>query len=269
MERFSGRVAVVTGGALNTGRAISLRLASEGARVWIFDTDQEGAQETVELIRGAGGDAQVRATDVTARDDVDAAVAEVLAKDARIDVLVNNVGGSFGGGLEEVDEAILDRNVALNLKSAFFCTRAVVPGMCAGRRGSVVFVSSLNALFGGFGEIAYSAAKSGLHSLARSLTAEYSPRGVRFNVLCIGSIPAESRMWARREQEHPGTFDRLADLYPLGRVGAPDDVAAAAAFLASDDAGWITGVVLPVDGGFAATAGLAAGDWWTNEAARM
>ena len=264
MQRLQDRVAVVTGGAVNIGRAICRNMAGEGARVWILDIAEEGAAETADLVRSAGGQATVLRTDVTVPAEVEAAVRQILAAEQRVDILVNNVGGSSGADLEDIDEAMLERNIALNLKSAFLCTRAVSRTMLERGAGNVIFVSSVNALLGGFGEVAYSASKAALHSLVKSLTAEYSPRGLRFNALCLGSIPGESATWARRERQHPGTLEDLARLYPLRRVGTADDAALAAVFLASDEASWITGVVLPVDGGISATGALSGGEWWTS-----
>jgi NAD(P)-dependent dehydrogenase (short-subunit alcohol dehydrogenase family) len=191
-------------------------------------------------------------------------VEQILEVYGRVDILVNNVGGSFGVTLEDADETTIEKNLRSNLISALIFTKMVVPAMISQRQGAVVFVSSINALLGGFSEIAYSAAKAGLHAAARGLTADYGPYGIRFNVVCPGSVPREGGAWARREQESPGTIDRLNRIYPLGRFGTPKDVAHGILYLASDEAAWVSGVVLPIDGGLTATGRLPGGHWWEN-----
>ncbi len=152
--------------------------------------------------------------------------------------------------MAEIDEETLERNIALNLKSAVFCTKAVLSHMISKKRGSVVYISSINAVLGGFGRTAYASAKAGLHSLVQTLTSDYSRYGLRFNVICPGSIPESWRT------SSPILLKRFEKKYPLKRFGNPDDVAHAVLFLASDEASWITGVVLPVDGGITATGGI-------------
>jgi Dehydrogenases with different specificities (related to short-chain alcohol dehydrogenases) len=262
--RLPEKVAVVTGGSRNIGRGICHAMCHEGARLWILDIDDAGARATTDSLRSAGRDAHFLHCDVTRPGQVDSAVQQVLGEAGRIDILVNNVGGSSGLRLNDVDDVTLERNLAKNFKSAFNCTRAVCPSMSSLSSGSVVFISSVNAMLGGFGEVAYSAAKAGLHSLVKSLTAEYSPQGLRFNVVCLGSVPGDSLTWQKREQQDPGTLEKLARAYPMRRVGTPEDAAAAVVFFASDESSWITGVVLPVDGGITATGLLHGGDWWTS-----
>jgi NAD(P)-dependent dehydrogenase (short-subunit alcohol dehydrogenase family) len=260
MSRMEGKRAVVTGGGRNIGRAIAGLLAAEGAEVWILDHDESG-RRTAAAISDRGFRALFLVCDVTLPDEVERAAARI-EKEGPADVLVNNVGGAKGITLEDVDEDVFDYNVAVNLKSAFYCTKALLPGMRRSGNGSVVFMSSVNATLGGFSQVAYASAKAGLHSLVRSLTADYARQGIRFNAICAGSVPGESRTWATREREHPGTLKRLASIYPLGRLGEPIDIAKAVLFLASDDAQWITGVVLPVDGGISASGALPGGRWW-------
>jgi NAD(P)-dependent dehydrogenase (short-subunit alcohol dehydrogenase family) len=258
------KVALVTGGGGNIGKEIARELSRRGASVWIVERDEPAGAEVVQGIRAEGGTAQLVEADVTDPGDAERAVGEVLQTDGGIDVLVNNVGGSFGLSLEDIDEDAFQRNIDLNLKSAVFMTKATCPSMRDRGGGSVIFISSVNALLGGFGQVAYAAAKAALHSLVQTLTAEYSPDGLRFNALCVGSVPGDSPEWREREQADPGTLESLARLYPLRRVGRPSDVAAAVAFLASDQSGWITGTVIPVDGGISATGALPGGQWWSN-----
>ena len=132
------------------------------------------------------------------------------------------------------------------------------------KSGNIVYISSINALLGGFSEVGYSVAKAGLHTLVKVLTADYSKYNIRFNVVCPGSIIGDSDVWMSREKENPGTLLNLPKIYPLGRAGKPEDVAYAVLFLASDEASWITGIVLVVDGGITATGALPGRRWWEN-----
>lgn len=265
MENFDNQTAIVTGGGgSNIGRAVSKLLASNGAEVIIVDKDTETSQETVDIIERDGGTATFVEANLRNANEISAVVDEIAEEFGPIDILVNNAGGASGLKLEDIDEAEFDYNIETNLKSAFFVTKAVLPQLIAHGGGSVIFVSSINALLGGFSEVAYSISKAGLHSLAQCLTADYADTGVRFNVVCPGSVIGDSDTWDDREREDPGTKQRIHDLYPVGRYGNPDDIAEAISFLASDRAAWISGVVLPVDGGLTATGGLPGGQWWEN-----
>lgn len=266
MAELSDATAVVTGGGgPNIGRAITRRLADAGAEVVILDTDVGAAERTVDVVENEDGNqAAFVECDVTDVAAVTSVLDEIAAEFGSVDVLVNNAGGASGLRLDDTDEAAFEYNVDTNLKSAFFATKAALPHLRDATDGSVVFVSSINALLGGFSEVAYSVSNAGLHSLARCLTADYGGDGVRFNVVCPGSVVGDSDTWDRREREEPGTKDRLDALYPVGRYGEPDDVASAVEFFVSEQASWISGVVLPVDGGLSATGGLPGGRWWTE-----
>lgn len=263
MNRMDGKTAVVTGGGgPNIGRSISTLLASEGATVVVLDKDIESGEKTQEIVSSAGGTADFIPCDVTDIDEIEYAVTESTDRHGPVDVLVNNVGKSKALTLDALDESDFQTNVESNLKSAVFTTKTYLPHMTDG--SSVVFISSINALLGGFSEVGYSTMKAGLHSLVRVLTADFGPEGIRFNVVCPGSIIGDSETWRRREEESPGTMDAIANTYPLGRYGNPDDVAQAVLFLTSDESSWISGVVLPVDGGLTATGGLPGGTWWES-----
>jgi NAD(P)-dependent dehydrogenase (short-subunit alcohol dehydrogenase family) len=265
MEDFTDQTTVVTGGGgSNIGREVSRLLASKGAEVVIVDKDQEISQETVDIIESDGGNATFVEANLRDVKEISAVIDEVADEFGPIDILVNNAGGASGLRLDQIDEAEFDYNVETNLKSAFFITRAALSQLVANGGGSVVYVSSINALLGGFSEVAYSVSKVGLHALARCLTADYADDGVRFNVVCPGSVIGDSGTWSRREREDPGTKQRLHELYPVGRYGDPEDIAEVISFLSSDRASWISGVVLPVDGGLTATGGLPGGRWWEN-----
>jgi len=249
--RLPDTAALVTGAASGIGRAVAERFAREGARVAVADRDLLGAEETVRRIAAAGGDALAVAVDVADPAAVAAMVARAEARFGRVDVLVNNAAVGGGDGVLAIDPDDWDRTLAVVLKSAYLCTRAVLPGMVARRRGSIVNVASVNGLTA-LGEEDYSAAKAGLINLTQNLALKHGRDGIRANVVCPGTV--RTPIWRDRLARQPDVFERLAAWYPLGRVGEPDDVANAVLFLASDEAAWITGAVLPVDGGL--TAGL-------------
>lgn len=251
MERLKNQVALVTGGASGIGRAIATLFAQEGAISVICDLHETKGAATIAAIREAGGQADYLRADVTVSADVTRVVDQIQQRYQRIDILVNNAGVSLGDSVLDIDEATWDRNLAVVLKGPYLFTRAVLPGMIERKHGVMVNISSVNGLLG-LGEDAYSAAKAGLINLTQNVAIRYGAVGIRANVICPGTV--RTPIWQETLAKHPDIFERLAKWYPLGRVGEPEDVARAALFLASDDARWITGAVLPVDGGL--TAGL-------------
>jgi meso-butanediol dehydrogenase/(S,S)-butanediol dehydrogenase/diacetyl reductase len=240
MSRLQGKSALVTGGGSGIGRAICQRFVSEGASVVVADVVAERAEEVADAIGGRAVTA-----DVTAAADV----ARMVETAGRVDVLVNNAGGGMANGLLEIEEDEWDQDVDLNLKSAFLCSKAVLPGMIERGGGVIVNISSVNGM-AYFANEPYSAAKAGLINLTRAMAARYGPQGIRAVAIAPGTI--RTPLWQERVDKKPEIFERLMRWYPLQRVGEPEDVAAAAAFLASDDASWITGEVLRVDGGLLA-----------------
>jgi NAD(P)-dependent dehydrogenase (short-subunit alcohol dehydrogenase family) len=252
MRRFDGRAALVTGGGTGIGRATALRLASEGAAVAVSGRRSEPLAETVEAIEAAGARALAVAGDASVEGDAERMVAEAVAAFGRLDVLVNNAGAIRRNVLlHELPTDRWDELVASNLRSVFLVTRAALRHMLdlEGDR-SVVNVSSTFALAAGPGVSAYTAAKGGVISLTRALAIEYAPHGIRVNCVCPGIVVTPLAYVDRPHFEEQR--DEFARLYPLGRLGSPEDVAAAIAFYASSDAAWVTGTVLEVDGGFTA-----------------
>ncbi|RDI69541.1 SDR family NAD(P)-dependent oxidoreductase [Halopelagius longus] len=264
MNRFQGKTAIVTGGAgTNIGGAITRRLADEGACVGILDLDADAGRTIESEVIESGGEAMFYRADLTDAMSTEAAIESVVNTYGEVDILVNNVGLALGTTLEAIDEETLYRDFEINFKSAFLATKISLPFLQESE-GNVIFISSVNALLGGFSEVTYSSAKAGLHSLCRGLTADYGPDGVRFNVIAAGSVIGDSEVWRERERNDPGLIERIEELYPLQRHGLPEDIADATAFLASEEAAWISGVVLPVDGGISATGGLSGRDWWNG-----
>jgi meso-butanediol dehydrogenase/(S,S)-butanediol dehydrogenase/diacetyl reductase len=240
MSRLEGKAALVTGGGSGIGRAICGRFADEGASVVVADIAGDRAEEVAAEIGGRAVQA-----DVTVAADV----ARMVEAAERVDVLVNNAGYGTANDLLEIDEETWDDEVAINLKAAFLCSKAVLPGMIERGGGVIVNIASVNGL-AFFANEPYSAAKAGMINLTRSMAARYGPRGVRAVAIAPGTI--RTPLWQERVDKEPAIFERLVRWYPLRRVGEPEDVAAAAVFLASDDAAWITGEVLRVDGGLLA-----------------
>lgn len=247
--RLAAKVAVITGGGSGIGRAIAYECAAEGARVVVIDRNAEGARETAAHIEAAGGAALAVQADVTNGVSVATAMADALRAFGQIDILVNNAAAGGGDDILTIDEVVWDARLAVVLKSVYLCAKAVLPHMIARRCGALVNISSVNGL-AAYGEEAYSAAKAGVINLTQNLAVRYGQYGVRANCVCPGTI--RTPIWQLQLARNPQIFDQLARWYPLGRVGEPEDVAKAVVFLASDDAAWITGAVLPVDGGLTA-----------------
>lgn len=251
MGRLDGTVAIVTGGASGIGRAITSLFAAEGARVALVDRQQQLGAETLAAIRQGGGTAQYLQADLSAANAAQEIVAETLRTYGQVDIVVNNAAISSPDGILGVSEAQWDETLGIDLKAPFFLTQAALPPMLERRRGVFVNIASVNGLLG-LGNDAYSAAKAGLINLTKSVATRHGPEGIRANVICPGTV--RTPIWQATVERTPEVFARLAQWYPLGRVGEPQDIARAALFLASDEASWITGAVLPVDGGL--TAGI-------------
>ncbi|RKS67888.1 NAD(P)-dependent dehydrogenase (short-subunit alcohol dehydrogenase family) [Motilibacter peucedani] len=255
--RFAGRVAVVLGGGGDIGRATCLRLAGEGAHVVVADSRAQPAQEVVDEVVAAGGTAEAVEVDVLDAASVARVFASVGEGGRGLDVLVLCPARASDTHFERVSESEFDGDVSLTLKAPFFCIQAALPLLLRSPVASVVSIGSVNGI-AAFGNEAYGAAKAGLMNLTQNLALRYGAQGVRFNVVAPGTI--ETRTWDVRRAAEPDVLERIAALYPLKRVGRPEDIAAACAFLASDDAAWVTGTCLAVDGGITAGHGALVGE---------
>ena len=247
--RLAGRTAVVTGGGRGIGRVIAQRFAAEGAAVVVADIAPDRADEVAQEIGAAGGSAIATHTDVTLAVDVASMRASAEQAFGGVDILVNNAAVDGGDDLLVIDEATWDRDITVCLKSVFLCSKELLPGMIERRRGVIVNIASVNGL-AYFANEGYSAAKAGMISLTKSIAARYGRHGVRCVAIAPGTI--RTPIWQEKVDKEPEVFERLKRWYPLRRVGEPEDVASAALFLASDDASWITGTVVGVDGGLLA-----------------
>jgi 2-hydroxycyclohexanecarboxyl-CoA dehydrogenase len=244
MRGLEGKIVFVTGGARGIGRAIVLRLAAEGARVAVADLDEAGARATAaEAGKGAVG---IR-MDVSRGDEVRAGVADAERRLGPIDVLVNNAGWDKMEPFVQSSEETWDKVIAINLKGPILCARAVLDGMIERKRGRIVSISSDAGRVGSSGEAVYSAAKAGIIGFSKTLARELARHQINVNVVCPG--PTNTQLLADVAGQNPKIADALKRAVPFGRVGEPEDIANAVAFLASDDAAFITGQTLSVSGG--------------------
>jgi len=247
--RLSGRTALVTGGGSGIGRVIAHRFAAEGAPVIVVDIVADKAEEVAHEIASARGRAIAIQGDVSVA--VDVAAMRTRAEEAldHVDILVNNAAIDGGNDLLVIDEATWDRDITVCLKSVFLCSKELLPGMIERRRGVIINIASVNGL-AYFANEGYSAAKAGMISLTRSIAVRYGRHGIRCVAIAPGTI--RTPIWQQKVDKEPEVFERLTRWYPLRRVGEPEDVASTALFLASDEASWITGTVVTVDGGLLA-----------------
>lgn len=247
MTRLRDKVAVVTGAGPGIGRAIAQLFAQEGARVTLVDIQTRAAEETAAAIRQGGGEALVVRGDASNGDDWRMVVEQTVQAYGRLDILVNSASWTRAVPAVDLEEADWDRSIAVTLKSVYLGAKHCIPEMRKVGGGAIVNISSANGLISNPSFAAYSAAKSGVIGLTRNLAIDYGLAGIRVNAICPGLIvneQTEARMLAN-EVEARGSRDP----YLVGRWGRPQDVAFAALYLASDEAAFVTGSVLAVDGG--------------------
>jgi NAD(P)-dependent dehydrogenase (short-subunit alcohol dehydrogenase family) len=257
--KLAGKIAVITGAGSGVGRASALRFANEGASVVCADLREDWAEATVAMVTDAGGTAVAQACDVAMEADVEAAIEQAVTEFGRLDIVFNNAGvtGSTPGmRFEDHTEADFERLTGINLRGVFFgCKHAVLRFKEQGDGGVIVNTGSVAGMVG-FGSVVYGATKGAVNQMTRGVAIECARFGIRVNAICPAAMPHTNfTLEQGREAFEPkseGFLGMVAGLHPLGRAITAEDCAAAAVFLASDDAVNITGVLLPVDGGFTA-----------------
>ncbi|MCH2597034.1 MAG: SDR family oxidoreductase [Pirellulales bacterium] len=247
--KLEDKIALITGAGSGIGEAIAHLFAREGARLTVVDKSSEDVESTWKDLTNSGSDALRFCADITHADNVVDLVNQTVKRWGHIDVLVNNAGGPCANDLLDMEDEQWDRDIELNLTATARLTKAVLPHMVKQRSGAVVNIASVNGL-AAYDLMAYGAAKAGVINLTKNLAVSYGKYGIRLNALCPGSVNTPA--WAQRLREVPDTFSGAGQWYPLQRVGTADDIARAALFFASDDAAWITGQSLAVDGGLTA-----------------
>jgi 2-hydroxycyclohexanecarboxyl-CoA dehydrogenase len=244
MGRLDDKVTIVTGAGRGIGRGIVEKLAAEGAKVVVSDVDEESARETAGAI--GGGAVGLRA-DVTSKESVEAMVDEVVDRFGRVDVLVNNAGWDKVEPFLKSNESDWERVIAINLYGTLHCCKAVLPLMVEQEYGKVVNIGSDAGRVGSSGEAVYSAAKGGIIAFTKTLAREMARYKINVNCICPG--PADTPLFAEIGEENPKLKEALQKAIPFRRLALPQDLANAVAFLASDEAEYITGQTLSVSGG--------------------
>ncbi len=245
------KVALVTGGAAGIGRASAIALAGEGARLVVTDVDLTGCEETVALIEAAGGEAVADRLDVSDENEVEAIVKKTVDRFGSLDLAFNNAGISGAvAKTADYETAVWDQVIAINLTGVWFCMKHELRQMAAQRSGSIVNTASVAGLVGMNQSPAYCAAKHGVVGLTKNAALEYAKANIRVNAVCPGGVL--TNMTAGADKERPGFLDKLAKHEPMGRLGAPEEIASAVVWLCSDGASFMTGHALAVDGGYVA-----------------
>jgi len=245
--RLRDKVAIVTGGGQGIGKAISQRFSEEGAIVVILDINQEAAKHTATDILSNGGKALAMQVDVTNCGEVSTAFQTVINGYGKIDIVVNNAGYNRLEPFVENTEDFWDMMLAVNLKSTIICSRAAVDSMISKHSGKIINISSDSGLNGSSGCVVYSAAKAGVIGFTKALAREMSEYGI--NVNCVAPGPTQTPLWERFVREKPEILDSARLATPAKRIGQPEEIAAAVLFLASDEANWMIGQTLGVNGG--------------------
>ena len=244
--RLKSQVALVTGAASGISRAVALRFAREGAAIWAVDASENGAFETAELIRSEGGIAHSAKLDVSDAEEVERIVGRVVADSRDIHILFNGAGILVYGTALETPLHLWHQTLAVNLTGTFLCSKAALAHMVPRGRGSIVNVASTTGSHDACARAAaYVSSKGGVTLLTRSMAIDFAKFGIRINVLCPG--PTDTPML--RNNLTPQELEQFAKTLPMRRLGRPDEIAAAALFLASEDSSFVTGAILHVDGG--------------------
>jgi len=252
-KRFDGKVAAITGACSGIGLATALAFGREGARVALVDSDARAGEAALGALRAEGAEAKLLLTDVSVAEDVQRMVADVEKTWHRLDVLVNNAGIYRQGDAVETPVEEWEKVLAVNLTGAFLCIKYAVPLMRRHGGGVVVNVGSEAGLVGIRGQVAYNVSKAGVISLTKSCAVDMAAAGIRVNCVCPGTTDTPLVQAAIRRAPDPAAARRqLEEARPLNRLGRPEEIASAILYLASDQAGYATGAILSIDGGYTA-----------------
>tara|TARA_B100000809_G_scaffold209535_1_gene212535 strand:- start:1847 stop:2596 length:750 start_codon:yes stop_codon:yes gene_type:complete len=247
--RISDKVAIITGAASGIGRTTAILFAKEGGKVVVADKNEVGGNETVDLIRSDGGQAIFDYVNVTSATDIQGMVKTTINTYGKLNILVNNAGIATRLPVVDLSEEDWDRNIDVNLKSIYLSSKYAIPRMIKNGGGSIVNIASIYGIVGGRVRAAYAASKGGVVNLTRSMALDYALHKIRVNCVCPGFVntPLLKNILKNKEE-----YQALADLHPMGRLGDMLEIALGVLYLASDESSFVTGIALPIDGGYTA-----------------
>ena len=247
--RLEGKIAIVTGAASGIGAATACLFAQEGATVVVADLDEAGGNAMVDQIRSAGDEAIFVRTDVTLAKDTQVVVTSTIDTYGKLDVLFNNAGIPMRLPVADLPEEDWDRCITINLKSIYLCSKYAIPEMIRNGGGSIINTASIYGIVGGRTRAAYVASKGGVANLTRGMALDYAQDNIRVNCLCPGFVETPLVQGILKT---PEAYRALADQHPMARLGQPSEIAYGALYLASDESSFVTGIALPIDGGYTA-----------------
>ncbi|MBB17039.1 short-chain dehydrogenase [Candidatus Poribacteria bacterium] len=247
--RISEKVAIITGAASGIGRTTAILFAKEGGKVIVADQNGVGGNETVDMIRSDGGQAIFERVNVTSATDIQNMVETTINTYGKLNILVNNAGIAIRLPVVDLPEEDWDRNIDVNLKSIYLSSKYAIPRMIENKGGSIVNIASIYGIVGGRIRAAYTASKGGVVNLTRSMALDYALHKIRVNCVCPGFV---NTPLLKNILKTPEEYQALADLHPMGRLGDMLEIAQGILYLASDASSFVTGIALPIDGGYTA-----------------